>query len=357
MNIKALIDPGFSHPLDFSIHLLRSCEFLSQTLKKFATYGSDKESMASSVASNLYNGNIKSDDLLVEYFKQPRQWFSYKIGRYSTIPKFDNPSILLNEFGQEKWYGPIFCSDDDSYFYIRIYRFVYYSESNDNNENQIIEDKIRWSIIAKVAHNSISLYWNGFSTNQQARINSHSQFPFWLHIPKAIIELETKLKGNYDNPLVNEIVLNHMWDKYVAASEYTWRHLAVRAEASGVNLCARSKGIKEISVEGLLALAKKIAKSVCNDLFKKEKLNDIEKVKLLNNAENSVLKTLIHEWGTKSYEFSLDYGSKKIFKAHCYFGLKPDSKTQDRFPHFKSFQSYGGPYKALDFLLRESRIN
>lgn len=360
MNIKAFIDPGFSHPLDFSIHLLRSCEFLSQTLNKFASYGSDKESMASSVASNLNNGSIRSEDILLEYFKQPRQWFSYKIGKYSTIPKLDNPKILLNEFGQEKWYGPIFCDDYDSYFYIRTYRFAHYSESdsgdNNDDENQIIEDKIRWSIIAKVAQTNISFYWNGFSTNQQTRINSHSQFPFWRYIPKAIMELETKIKGKYDYPLVNKIVLNHMWNKYIGSSEYTWRHLAVRAEASGVNLCARSKGIKEISVEGLLALAKKIAKSVCSDLFLKVNLNTIEKVNLLSIAENSVLKTLIHEWGTKSYEFSLDCDSKKIFKAHCYFGLKPDSKTQDCFPHFKSFQSYGGPYNALDFLLTESRM-
>jgi hypothetical protein len=60
--------------------------------------------------------------------------------------------------------------------------------------------------------------------------------------------------------------------------------------------------------------------------------------------------TLLKEWGTKSYEFQLDreltateietetdklkkIKVKHLIKAHCYFGLKPNSPTQDSLQH------------------------
>jgi hypothetical protein len=90
----------------------------------------------------------------------------------------------------------------------------------------------------------------------------------------------------------------------------------------------------------------------------------------MSNVEDVILLTIIKEWGTKSYEFCLDRevisseaeaeGLKKIkkldylFKAHCYFGLKPYSKTQDSLQHLKCHSGYyGGSTGVLNFLLRE----
>jgi hypothetical protein len=41
-------------------------------------------------------------------------------------------------------------------------------------------------------------------------------------------------------------------------------------------------------------------------------------------------------------------------KAHCYFGLKPNSKTPDCLEHLKCFMGYyGGSTGVLKFLLKE----
>lgn len=110
-------------------------------------------------------------------------------------------------------------------------------------------------------------------------------------------------------------------------------------------------------------LVEKLAKSA-NEILKLSE--DSEK---LQHIENALLRTLIKEWGTKSYGFSLDKISDssenssqssenkpkcdRVFKAHCYFGLKPNSKTQDSLLHLKCYNDYGASVGTLKFLLRE----
>ncbi|NJR19828.1 MAG: hypothetical protein HC785_32005 [Calothrix sp. CSU_2_0] len=154
-----------------------------------------------------------------------------------------------------------------------------------------------------------------------------------------------------------------MWDKYLNQSCYKWKHLRVRAEASGLAINAHSSGVQEVNVRGLQALSEHLAKSIL-ELFGL----DCDEINI-TKAENKALLIFIKEWGTKSYEFQLDREvisdeneaekSKKdklenLFKAHCYFGLKPNSTTQDCFEHLKCFMGYyGGSTGVLKFLLRE----
>lgn len=353
MSVKVFVDPGIEDPRTFCSQWLESPDFLLETLKKFSDYGSDKKKMASNVAEKLSRNQLEPEMVLLEYFKQPRQWFTYKVGEYRTTPDFEDPEILLRSFGEEQWYGPIYSEEQSSMYFIRIFEFPYYEKIGGSEDAEILEYRIRWSLIANVDQEKLSLYWNGFTRNQRDKISSHSQFPFWLYVPEAIIELEDLIDGEYDFPNVHEIVLNHIWDRYITNSEYNWRHLAIRAEASGVNLNARSKGVEEISPEGLLSLAEAIAKSIIDDVFGNIRSNKRKK-ELLERAKSTILRTLIHKWGAKSYEFSLSKDKEKLFRAHCYFGFKPTSSTQDRFPHFKSFKSYGGAFGALNFLLEES---
>ncbi|MFN6572568.1 hypothetical protein [Dendronalium sp. ChiSLP03b] len=154
-----------------------------------------------------------------------------------------------------------------------------------------------------------------------------------------------------------------MWDKYLNRFPYKWRHLRIRAEASGLAINAHSAGVQEIDVKGLQALSEKLAHSVLNKLglvYDSEKISDIE---------DAILLTLIKEWGTKSYEFQLDreltpteietnklkkIKFKHLIKAHCYFGLKSNSTTQDSLQHLKCHSGYyGGSTSVLKFLLRE----
>ncbi|WP_019500787.1 hypothetical protein [Pseudanabaena sp. PCC 6802] len=144
--------------------------------------------------------------------------------------------------------------------------------------------------------------------------------------------------------------------------KYQWQHLRIRAEASGVALNARSSGSSDIDVRGLQALSKQLAKSAIESL----KLEGSEDSERFSDVESAILRTLIQEWGTKSYEFRLDrldlssedeLSSKEhVFKAHCYFGAKPSSKTPDIFIHLNCYLEYGGSHAALEFLINELGI-
>lgn len=142
-----------------------------------------------------------------------------------------------------------------------------------------------------------------------------------------------------------------MWDKYLNNKPYNWKHIRIRAEASGLAINAHSSGVQEIDVRGLQALSQHIAKSVLS------KLHLDDDTESMSNVEDAILLTMIKEWGTKSYEFSLDRGLEGLFRAHCYFGLKPNSKTQDSLQHFKCYSMYyGGSTGVLNFLLKELGI-
>lgn len=349
MAIKAFIDHGYTDPHTFCIRLLQSPDFLNTTISKFSTSGENKDSKAVSVADGVVDGVIDKNMLLLAYCEQPRQWFSYKTGNYVSLPKLKNPSKLLTEFGKPGWYGPINDKSNNCSYYIKPFRRPYYISDGDGK----IEKKgIRWSLISKVTKTHIVCYWNGFTSNQEDRLDSHSQFPFWHYVPAAFKALEYELGGSYKYEELHRLILKDVWNMYISAPDHIWKHLAVRAEASGVNLNARSKGVSDINVKGLLALASKLSKQLINDIYPDPNMRRDKT--LLKKAESSVLRTLIHEWGTKSYEFSLDKVEKKLFKSHCYFGLKSQSETQDCFPHFKCFNDYGGAKRTFEFLISHS---
>ncbi|OYQ65501.1 hypothetical protein B9G53_07140 [Pseudanabaena sp. SR411] len=83
------------------------------------------------------------------------------------------------------------------------------------------------------------------------------------------------------------------------------------------------------------------------------------------NEENAILRTLIHEWGTKSYEFKLDrlnnifqdkINNESVFRAHYYFGAKPESESPDALVHLLCYKEYGGSAGILGFLINEIEL-
>ena len=111
---------------------------------------------------------------------------------------------------------------------------------------------------------------------------------------------------------------------------------------------------EHLQMRGLQALSRQLAYSALNSL------NIQESAGIINRVENSLLRTLIQEWGTKSYEFSLDGISttdnrqKCFFRAHCYFANGSSPSPQDSLQHLRCFtNNYGGSLQALNFLLSE----
>ncbi|MCM0592789.1 MAG: hypothetical protein HEQ35_28495 [Gloeotrichia echinulata IR180] len=359
MSINAFVDNGYDPGREFCEKFLSSSEFTVETLQLICS-GSGrlkKAELVVDIVDEFEKGKLTSDEILLAYVKQSRTWLSLKLGKCVCTPNLKPAASLLKEFGQDGWYGPIQePSQPHKKWYIRTYLI-------DDSGSQLDKRDIRWSVIAEVTKDYVALSWNGFSlrSTTNERIEA-AQFPFWHYISEFINELANHCQANWEHPNLHKLVLHDMWNKYLNSMPYKWRHLRIRAEASGLAINAHSAGVQEIDVEGLQALSEKLANSVLNKLGL---VGDPEK---MSNAEDAILLTLIKEWGTKSYEFQLDRELtateiekeklkntvKRLIKAHCYFGLKPHSTTQDSLQHLKCYSGYyGGSTGVLEFLLKE----
>jgi hypothetical protein len=368
MGPNAFVDNGFPSGIDFCFQFLSSPEFNVVTLRKLAPSASSKEKkqeLALRIAHALDQDQLTLNQVLLEYVKQPRMWLSLKQGQCEKTCNFKSPAQLLREFGEQGWYGPITDSTNHRKWYIHISKIPDYVRRGSGEASQVEKRYIRWPVIAEVSHNYVALHWEGFTFTEitEDHLDQAAQFPFWRYIPKLFDELSDHLQGYWVHPNLHQLVLHEMWNKYLDSFDYTWKHLRIRAEADGVALNARSSGVTEVDVGGLRRLARKLAESAS------ERLGLPDNCEQISHVENALLRTLLKEWGTKSYEFSLDrkpnsseassQGTdnkaklENLFKAHCYFGLKQDS-TQDSLQHLKCHSRYyGGSTGVLKFLLRE----
>ncbi|NER99599.1 MAG: hypothetical protein F6J86_38275 [Symploca sp. SIO1B1] len=368
MSPNVFVDHGFPSDIDFCIQFLSSPEFNTTTLKKLAPSASSKvkkQDLAIRIAHALKKGQLPLKQVLLEYVQQSRGWLSLKQGQCEKTPELKSPELLFWKFGEEGWYGPITDSTNLRKWYIHISKIPDYVLRGSGEASQVDKRDIRWHVIAEVSSNYVALHWNGFTFTEITEEFSDKsiQYPFWLHIPKFFDELTGHLQGDWTYPNLHQLILHQMWNQYLDNYDYKWQHLRIRAEADGVALNAHSSGVTEVNVMGLQALARKLAKSAL------ETLGQLDDREQLSHVENALLCTLIKEWGTKSYEFSLDRKPnlseasfqdkdhkaklENLFKAHCYFGLKQGS-TQDSFQHLKCYSRYyGGSTGVLNFLLKE----
>ena len=373
--VEAFVDRGFPDSKTFCSQFLYSPEFSVNTLKSLVKSGKSQQKydLAVNLAAALENQTIDSEEILLAFAQQPRKWLSLKLGHCEKHPVLKTASSLLTGFGEDGWYGPIEDLETSRKWYIRTHKVpffeqVYQTEGVSEGEiakqaESVAAYQIRWTVFAEIGINYIALSWNGFRHNElksglyDPQIESLMQFPYWSYIPSFFDELTQECQANWQHPVLHQLVLQHLWDIYLTNPEYTWRHLRIRADNHGVALNAHSTGAfdqETLQLKGLQALSRQLASSALNSL----KIQETSEI--ISSVESFLLRTLIQEWGTKSYEFSLDRlsedGSKRIglFRAHCYFANGPSPAPQDSLQHLRCFSgNYGGSSQALDFLLSE----
>jgi hypothetical protein len=346
--IEAFIDKGFPDGEMFCAQFLYSPEFTLGTLKGLVKHSKSRQKtdLATSVAKSLETQEIRREDVLLAFVRQPRKWLSFKLGACTHYPVYRSAEILLTKFGEEGWYGPIRDAEGGSRtWYIRTQGVPFYEQDVSQAAgispgeipaeiNSVATYNIRWTVIAEIGLNYIALSWNGFRHNElrpssvNPTVESLMQFPYWKYIPSFFDELSQSCKTFWKYPVLNKLVLKDLWDKYLDDPQYIWRHLRIRAENQGVALNVHSTGAadnEERQMRGLQALSKELASSA---LFS---LDIPETLELISLVENALLRTLIQCWGTKSYEFSLSSFSKEInknkeiFRANCYFSIEGSS--------------------------------
>jgi hypothetical protein len=364
----AFIDRGFPDSKSFCTQFLYSPEFSLYALKSLAVKDKSlpKYELASRLAELIENETLRGEEVMRSFVKQPRKFLSFKLGSYKKLPELRSANNLLTECCDDGWYGPIINPSKNIVWYIRTKKIPFYErgvyQSNATSENggkrqvsSTASYSIRWTVIAEVAPHYIALSWNNFSYNIQDR-DSSTQFQYWNFIPSFFDEISEKLNAHWEYPLLDDLVLQKIWDKYLLDHYYIWQHLRIRADKKGVALNAHSTGkYDRKTMRGLQALSHQLALTALDSLDVGATPENI------NNVESSLLRTLIKEWGTKSYEFSLDkvdedskYKNQGIFRAHFYFANGVSSSPQDSFRHLNCFiNNYGGSSQALQFLLSE----
>lgn len=373
--VDAFIDKGFPDSKTFCTQFLYSPEFNLNALKSLtkSKKNRSKYDLAVSITASLEDKIINPEEVLLAFVQQPRKWLSVKLGDFEKYPTSEPASRLLTEFGEEGWYGPIKDPEASHTWYIRTFKVPFFEQvyqAEGASEGEIAEQsksvasyQIRWTVLAEIGSNYAALSWNGFRHNGlkpgllDPQIESLMQFPYWYHIPVFFDELAKQTKANWQHPVLHQIVLQHLWDKYLIDPQYIWRHLRIRADNRGVALNAHSTGAfdqEKLQMRGLQALSRQLASSALNSL----KISETPEI--ISSVESSLLRTLIQEWGTKSYEFSLDGISESknervgLFRAHCYFAIGSSTSPQDSLQHLHCFTgNYGGSLQALRFILSE----
>ena len=368
-SVEAFIDKGFPEGKIFCTQFLYSPEFNLNTLKSLVASkkNQQKYDAALTVAAALENQNIDPQKILLAFVKQPRKWLSLKLGGVKNHPPLKEASKLLTEFGYDGWYGPIKDFETPRKWYIRTHKVpfydqqVYQAKEESKSVSKVATYHIRWTVLAEIGTNYIALSWNGFRHNDlkpgvcDPQIQALMQFPYWQHIPNFFDELMKECQANWKYPVLHSLVLQDLWNTYLTNPQYIWRHLRIRADNRGVALNAHSTGAYDqetLQMRGLQSLSRQLASSALKSL------NIEETSEIIRSVESSLLRTLIQEWGTKSYEFSLDKLSnddtkpKYLFRAHCYFANGPSPSPQDALQHLHCFtKDYGGSLQALNFLL------
>jgi hypothetical protein len=225
MSINAFVDNGFSPGREFCFKFLSSKEFNVATLRKLVSSGTSqnrKEEVAVRVANALEKGELTPDKVLLAYVKQPRTWLSIKLGQCTWTPNLNSSALLLREFGEEGWYGPIQEPNQLKTWYIRTYKITDHVLRESGAASQPDQRYIRWSVIAEVSEQYIALSWDGFtfSSLTRERIEQPAQFPFWHHVPGFFDELANHCQGQWEHPNLHKLVLHDMWDKYLNKFPY-----------------------------------------------------------------------------------------------------------------------------------------
>jgi hypothetical protein len=347
--IDAFIDHGFDDPSVFSKQFFASSDFTTTTLRKILRTGTtkNKEELAGAIWRRLEQDELDPYVILRHWAAQPRRWLSFRLGVPAGTPTVGSVASILTQFGEEGWHGPVPDPTGSHVWYIRTKKFPHYRLVN----NQPRLSFVRWSIMAQVSQRHVALCWNNFTHRPTNTIEERDRNPFWQFIPEMFSELERLLGGKkWRSPVLNELVLHDLWDRYRSDPEYRWLHLRIRAERYGVALSARSAGITEVDVAGLEALTRSLARSAAKGA-------NVTDTRLIEQMEAELLRALLREWGANSYAFQLDRlvdgdpPTETLFKGHCYFGLRKNLHSQDRFPHIECYQESGGSTGALKFLL------
>lgn len=349
-------DLGQEPGVEFCRHLLATGEWNSQMLREAGGSGGDKPALATSLAEMVIDGTIDPKHVLRVYCRRPRQWLTMRIGNAPVSPSFREPDGFFRELGKNDWYGPIEDVERKTAWYVRVqlvkHNIKVSSDDQDSSKDTWVTRAVRWQVIVEQTAGYVALHWYNFTRVDKIDAGDNYrnvQFPYWRYIPQFVEEFCDAAKTVLYYPKLQTIILEDMLKEYEDQPGFNWHHERIRAENHGVAVNARGAKIDSVNINGIRRLTAALAKAALDSVAKVAKED-------LRAAERAILRTLLHEWGTKSYECRVEQDDKvPVFRAHCYFGALDTvagDNGPDGFPHLKCFGRYGGSAAVRDLILR-----
>jgi hypothetical protein len=342
--------------------LFLSSDFDISTIKKVyrasglsIPTGAKKSRLVDVLAARCEQSSHVREKVIQSLLLRNHGWLTFKKGTFSKLPRLSDASELVISIGEEKWYGPV-SSPEDVYanWYIRPVFLTHWETSSDRTAPQ--QSIIRWLCFVRVSGATTSLHWRGFSyadTVDKAQ-NKNVQFAYWQRVPTIFDEFQELADVKLYEVDLHKIILHELWDAYRYNEDYSWIDRRIRAESGGVSLNARAGHIQELSIKGIRGLANTIRCSIESELAKTygHGLPDGQAV------DEVILRTLLREFGTLSYEFSLEkINGERFFRAHTYFGQRNHFDGPDCFPHLNVFTTWQSDLSLLHFLLRYTSMS
>jgi len=358
MDVDAFVLRHDLQGYQFATQFLASTDFDVATLKQISrdlgmSPSGRKNELSDQIARAAAEQSSARAAVISRMIGRKKGWASIRAGRVTEFPSLADPQGLVIGRGDERWYGPIVCPvDTEAQWYIRPV-FVGHWDMPEHDASPPNECQIRWLCFARMQADVISLHWRGFSFAETARaaMNRAAQFPYWQYVPNLFEEIVKLTDSDVKDIKLHWLVLYCLWDKYRHNPSYLWTDRRIRAESSGVSLNAHAGAVHEIDVGGILHLARTVRSSIQQELQTKHGQGMPDPC----TFDEVIMRTLIREFGTLSYEFSLEEGQSVVFRAHSYFGLRPQSNSRDRFPHLKLHTSRRHHLDQMGFLLNHLR--
>lgn len=355
MGIDAFVIRYRLEGISFAEQWLASPDFDLETLKDICRrlelpVSGKRAEIIDRIASSAIGPNERSAAVLESFVLRKRGWVMFEMGRVPKFPDCLNPAELLYTEGHEKWYGPIMRPlDTEARWYIRPV-FISHWETPDDATSKPQQCVIRWLCLARASKDVLSLHWKGFTFAQSPDDSGghNSQYPYWVRAPSIFDEITRLTGARLSQPNLHNLILHTLWDQYRYDHSGRWTDRRIRAESGGVSLSAHAGAVAELNVGGIRRLANAIRRSISADFETRRHTTGQPDP---DRLEEVVLRTLLREFGTLSYEFSLETGEEKVFRAHTYFGLKPDTSSPDSFPHLNIFTNWRDDLEQLHFLL------
>ncbi len=328
-------------------HFLTSAEFTKEALSKLVGKHSTKADAVDAAVWDYDHNELPVQSLVAAYLEKPRTWLAF-FHRGSDVRHMQRGTAeeFFTQYGEQQWYGPFVHAGAE--WYVHALRVPFPVETgSDAGKRTFQEVGARWHVVVEIRSDYVAFHWDGFYVRDQDEPErKEGQFPYWKHIPHVRNSLLVEFGLGLTDPNLYQLILHTLLERYDGVGAVSMQHLRLRAFSEGVALNASGKKGESGEVTGVRQLTRNLAISAL------EALGVANDDALIAKLDRALLRTLLHEWGVRSYQVSIGPDGPEGFRATVYFG-EAEARGADSLMHLNCYMSCGGSPGALRFLCKE----